>query len=465
MNTERRVYTPREYQGPITNHIIENPRCGVWAGMGLGKTVATLTAIDILRMVGEITKPVLVVAPLRVARTTWPDEVEKWEHLKDMVVVPILGNETQRAMALRKPAHVYTINYDNLVWLLNFLDGKWPFSMVVADESTKLKGFRLKQGTKRAKALARVAHAKCDRFVNLTGTPAPNGLADLWGQTWFLDAGQRLGRTFTAFSERWFRTSYDGYGMEPMEHSQPEIENKLRDLCLSLRAEDYFDIKLPIENKIYADMPPPARALYLDMEREMFMQLEGHEVEAFNAASRTMKCLQLANGAAYVGEGAKEWKEVHNAKLDALEEIIEEAAGMPVLVAYHFKSDLERLTARFKSGRVLDKNPKTMKDWNAGKIPLLFAHPASAGHGLNLQDGGNILAFFSLNWNLEEHQQIIERIGPTRQLQSGHNRPVFIHYIMAANTVDDMIFERLRGKKSVQDILLEAMRRYEEKAG
>lgn len=465
MNTERRVYTPREYQGPITNHIIENPRCGVWAGMGLGKTVATLTAIDILRMVGEITKPVLVVAPLRVARTTWPDEVEKWEHLKDMVVVPILGNETQRAMALRKPAHVYTINYDNLVWLLNFLDGKWPFSMVVADESTKLKGFRLKQGTKRAKALARVAHAKCDRFVNLTGTPAPNGLADLWGQTWFLDAGQRLGRTFTAFSERWFRTSFDGYGMEPMEHSQPEIENKLRDLCLSLRAEDYFDIKLPIENKIYVDMPPPARALYLDMEREMFMQLEGHEVEAFNAASRTMKCLQLANGAAYVGEGAKEWKEVHNAKLDALEEIIEEAAGMPVLVAYHFKSDLERLQKRFPKGRVLDKNPKTMKDWNAGKIPLLFAHPASAGHGLNLQDGGNILAFFSLNWNLEEHQQIIERIGPTRQLQSGHNRPVFIHYIMAANTVDDMIFERLRGKKSVQDILLEAMRRYEEKAG
>lgn len=460
MKDERREYTPREYQGPITNHILDNPRCGVWAGMGLGKTVATLTAIDTLFMVGEITKPVLVVAPLRVARTTWPDEVEKWEHLKDMLVVPILGNETQRAMALRKPAHVYAINYDNLVWLLNHLDGKWPFSMVVADESTKLKGFRLKQGTKRAKALARVAHAKCDRFVNLTGTPAPNGLVDLWGQTWFLDAGQRLGRTFSGFSDRWFRTSYDGYGLEPMEHSQAEIEDKLRDLCLSLRAEDYFDIKLPIENKIYVDMPPPARALYLDMEREMFMQLEGHEVEAFNAASRTMKCLQLANGAAYVGEGAKEWKEVHNAKLDALEEIIEEAAGMPVLVAYHFKSDLERLTARFKQGKVLDKNPKTMKDWNAGKIPLLFAHPASAGHGLNLQDGGNILAFFSLNWNLEEHQQIIERIGPTRQLQSGHNRPVFIHYIMAANTVDDMIFERLRGKKSVQDILLEAMRQY-----
>jgi len=461
--TERRDYTPRAYQGPITDHIIDNPRCGVWAGMGLGKTVATLTAIDLLFLTGEITKPVLVVAPLRVARTTWPDEVEKWNHLKNMTVVPVLGNETQRAMALRKPAHVYTINYDNLVWLLDYLNGEWPFSMVVADESTKLKGFRLRQGTKRAKALARVAHAKCDRFVNLTGTPAPNGLVDLWGQTWFLDAGQRLGRTFQAFSDRWFRTSYDGYGLEPMPHSQAEIEGKLRDLCLSLRAEDYFDIKKPIENKIYVDMPPPARALYLDMEREMFMQLEGHEVEAFNAASRTMKCLQLANGAAYVDEKATMWKEVHAAKLDALEEIIEEAAGMPVLVAYHFKSDLARLQARFKQGKVLDKNPKTMKDWNAGKIPLLFAHPASAGHGLNLQDGGNILAFFSLNWNLEEHQQIIERIGPTRQLQAGYNRPVFIHYIMAANTVEDMIFERLQGKKSVQDILLEAMRRYEEK--
>lgn len=470
--TARRKYEPREYQGPITNHIIDNPRCGVWAGMGLGKTVATLTAIDALYMVGEIKKPVLVVAPLRVANTTWPDEVAKWEHLKKMVVVPIaLGpngkgaNETQRAMALRKPAHVYTINYDNLVWLLNHLDGKWPFSMVIADESTKLKGFRLKQGTKRAKALARVAHAKCDRFVNLTGTPAPNGLVDLWGQTWFLDAGQRLGRTFTAFSDRWFRTSWDGYGIEPMPHSQAEIENKLKDLCLSLRAEDYFDIKKPIENKIYVELPPPARALYLDMEREMFMQIQGHEVEAFNAASRTMKCLQLANGAAYIGEGAKEWKEVHAAKLDALEDVIEEAAGMPVLVAYHFTSDLARLKARFKKGRVLDKNPKTMKEWNEGKIPLMFAHPASAGHGLNLQDGGNILVFFSLNWNLEEHQQIIERIGPTRQMQAGYNRPVFIHYIMAGQTVDDMIFERLQGKKSVQDILLEAMRRYEEKAG
>lgn len=469
-----RPFVPHVYQDLIIEHIIEHPRCGIWAGMGMGKTASTLTAIDTLKNVlGEINKPVLVVAPLRVANTTWPDEVKEWDHLKHMVVVPIAldprggdkgANETQRAMALRRPADVYTINYDNLVWLLKYLGNDWPFSMVIADESTKLKGFRLKQGTKRAQALARVAHAKCDRFVELTGTPAPNGLVDLWGQSWFLDAGQRLGRSFTAFSSRWFRTSYDGFGLEPMPHSQKEIEDKLRDICLSLRAEDYFDIQEPIRVPVKVTLPPKARALYMDMEREMFVQLEGHEVEAFNAASRTMKCLQLANGAAYVDEGAKTWKEVHDAKLDALEQIIEESGGMPVLVAYHFRSDLERLKARFKQGRVLDKNPKTLKDWNAGKIPLLFAHPASAGHGLNLQHGGNILVFFSLNWNLEEHQQIIERIGPMRQLQSGYNRAVWIYYIIAEDTVDGMVLERLEGKKDVQDILLEAMRRYRETA-
>ena len=213
-------------------------------------------------------------------------------------------------------------------------------------------------------------------------------------------------------------------------------------------------------NDIMVTLPPKARKHYKDMEKEMFTSLDsGHEVEAFNAAAKTQKCLQIANGAMYVGEGAVDWRELHKAKIEALDSILEEAAGMPVLVAYNFKSDLARLLKAFPQGRHLDKNPQTIRDWNAGKIPVMFAHPASAGHGLNLQDGGNILVFFAVNWNLEEHLQIIERIGPTRQMQAGHDRPVFIHRILAKGTVDELVLERLETKREVQDILMDAMKR------
>jgi SNF2 family DNA or RNA helicase len=468
VETKRRVYIPRSHQTKITNHILNNKRGAIFAGMGTGKTVATLTAIDILQITGYEERPTLVIAPLRVALTTWPDEVAKWDHLKNMKIVPIIGNETQRAMALRQKADVYTINYDNIVWLMDYLNGEWPFGMVVADESTKLKGFRLKQGAKRAKALARVAHSKVTRFINLTGTPAPNGLIDLWGQTWFIDAGQRLGRTFSAFVDRWFGEGYDGYSLRPLPHAQTEIEAKLKDICLSVDAD--LQVDEPIRNPIKIKMPKKAREIYDDMEREMFAQINGEEVEAFHAAARTMKCLQLANGAAYItteedramGRTPSRYEVVHDEKLHALEDVIEEAAGMPVLVAYHFRSDLERLKKHFPKGRELDKDPQTIKDWNAGKIPVMFAHPASAGHGLNLQDGGNILVFFSVNWNLEEHQQIIERIGPMRQAQSGHKRPVFIHYLLVENTVDYMVLDRLTSKKEIQDILLEALKQRKE---
>jgi len=329
---------------------------------------------------------------------------------------------------------------------------------VVADEATKLKGFRLRQGGKRAQALASVAHTKVKRFINLTGTPSPNGLEDLWGQTWFLDGGERLGRTFTAFRERWFQKSFDGYGSIALPSAQGEMQDRLRDICLTIDAKDYFDLDEPIVNNIYIDLPIRARELYQDMEKQMFMELEGHEVEAFNAAARTGKCLQIANGAAYIDD-KQNWKEVHDAKLQALEEIIEEAAGAPVLVAYHFKSDLARILHTFPQARSLDANPSTIKEWNEGRIPVLLAHPASAGHGLNLQDGGNILVFFGHNWNLEERLQVIERIGPVRQKQAGHDRPVFIHNIIARDTVDEMVIERVETKREVQDILLAAMKR------
>lgn len=463
MNSTRLKFTPRAWQPPIIRHIFDKPRNAVFAGMGLGKTTSAMTALDALYTMGDITGPTLVIAPLRVATSTWPDEAKKWEHLRHIDVQPVVGNPQQRRQALgNKNASVFSINYENLPWLIEYLDSQrkpWPFAKVIADEATKLKGFRLRQGTQRARAIATVAHKYVDRWTNLTGTPAPNGLKDLWGQTWFIDAGERLGRTFSAFESRWFRQSRDGFNIEPMPFAQEQIEARLKDICLSLDIRDYVDIAEPITSTVYVDLPPKARRLYDEMEKKMYTQINGHEVEAFNAASRTMKCLQLANGAAYVGENSEKWEEVHDAKIQALESIVEEANGAPVLVAYHFKSDLARLHRAFPKGRHLDANVETIQAWNAGKIQVLFAHPASAGHGLNLQDGGNILVFFGHNWNLEEYQQIIERIGPTRQLQAGHNRPVFIYHIVARDTVDELVMARRESKREVQDLLLEAMKR------
>ena len=477
MQSEKRQFSPRAYQQSITDHILDIPRCGVFVPMGMGKSISTLNALNTLEMVEP--GPTLVIAPLRVAQSTWPDEAVKWAHLSHVEVVPIVGSVKAREAAPRRAfgfsASVFTINYENLAWLGKTLDAwgkRWPFGKVVADESTKLKSWRgsvqtskkgneftRSGGASRPRALAEVAFTRVDRFIELTGTPSPNGLQDLWGQAWFLDQGQRLGRTFTAFSQRWFRPKYNGYGVEPLPHAQVEIEDKMRDICVSLDPRDWFDLREPIKNVIKVELPARARSLYRDMEREMFMQIGEHDVEAFSAAARTMKCLQLANGAAYVGENAEKWVEVHDAKIAALESIVEEAAGMPVLVAYHFRSDLARLRKAFPSARQLDKDPETIRLWNAGKVPLLLAHPASAGHGLSLQDGGNILVFFGLNWNLEEHLQIIERIGPTRQMQAGYDRPVFIHYIVAHDTIDELALARIDTKREVQDLLLEAMKR------
>jgi SNF2 family DNA or RNA helicase len=452
------IFSPRDYQGDIIRHIVENRRCAIWAGMGTGKSASTLTALDALDLI-EVVYPALVIAPLRVAASVWPDEVGKWDHLRHLRVSPIVGNVSERIRALREPAEIYTVNYENLPWLVEHLGGGWRFPTVVADESTKLKGFRLRQGTQRARALGSVAHDRIERFIELTGTPAPNGLADLWGQSWFLDAGSRLGRTHSAFTDRWFRLKYDGYGLEPLAHAQGEIQTRLADLCLTITAADYFDLPPLIENEIKVDLPAPARRIYRDMEQAMFAQIEGHDVEAFNAAAKTNKCLQLANGAAYVDDRGT-WKEVHDAKLAALEDIVEEAAGAPVLVAYQFRSDLARILKKFgKAARHLDSDPETLRDWNAGKIPILVAHPASAGHGLSLQYGGHILAYFSSGWNLEEDQQILERIGPTRQAQSGLNRAVHVHRIVARDTVDELVAVRRQSKADVQQILLDYMKR------
>ena len=460
------IFTPREYQDIIIDHTSQRSRSAVWAGMGMGKTAASLSYIQRLEMQG-VNTPKLVLAPLLVAKTSWPDEAEKWSNLSDMRVVPVVGTEKERRRLLRCDANVFVTNYESIPWLVDYYSDRWPFETVIADEATRLKGFRTRQGSMRMQALAQVAHRKVRHFVELTGTPSPNGLKDLWGQMWFLDKGERLGASYRAFSDRWFSASRDGYGLKPHDFSGDEIHKKIHDLCVTVNPADWFDLEDPIVTDRYVDLPGRAQALYDKMEKDCFFKLEGHEVEAFHAAARTQKLLQLANGAVYVDPlveddndpRAKLTKVVHDVKIQALESIIAEANGMPVLVSTSFKSDIARLLKAFPKGEKLtSKNGvEVMGRWNKGGIPLLFAHPASAGHGLNLQFGGNILVYFAQTWNLEHQQQILERIGPVRQMQAGLDRPVFVYRIIARGTVDELVIARTDGKRDVQDVLLEAM--------
>lgn len=459
-----KTYAPLPYQKPMNAHVLSVPRCALFAPMGSGKTVTTLTAVDALYCCGDITARTLVLGPKRVVVSTWPTEAKKWEHLSELEVVAAAGTARERLAALRSDAPVVCTNYDNLPWLIEQYKGKaWPFEMVVADESTRLKSFRLRQGGQRAQALATVAHKQVKRWLNLTGTPAPNGLKDLWGQTWFLDKGLRLGHSYDAFKSRWFKPDWSGFGIEPLPFAQEQIEERLRDICLTVDLSEYFDVAKPIVRTISVELPATAMKLYRQFEKEMFMELGEHEVEAFNAAAKSVKCLQLANGAAYLdgtdAEGQRNWHPVHDAKLEALDSLCNELAGAPLLVAYHFKSDLARLRKAFPKARVLDDKPQTIVEWNAGKIDMLLLHPASAGHGLNLQDGGCNIVFFGHWWDAEQYEQACERIGPLRQRQSGHPRPVTIYHIVARGTLDEAVVERRTTKCSVQQALLNAMKR------
>lgn len=450
-------------------HFGNVPRGALFAKPGMGKTIMVLTFLDLLHNVWGEDRPTLVLGPKRVAQHVWPDEVKKWEHLRGLDVVSITGSADERSRALKLDAPVYATNYDNLVWLRDhFKRGgrAWPFATVVADESTRLKCFRVKQGGVRAQALAQFAHNEVDRWINLTGTPAPNGLIDLWGQTWFLDAGARLGRTFKSFEDRYFawkraadafKKGKDGIKQTVLPHSDALIHEKLADICLTLDPKDWFDMRDPVVSVIEVDLPSSAAAKYKEFERELFMQLDGNDIEAFSAAAKTMKCLQLANGAVYLEDG-KTWVDVHGAKLEALESLVEENGGEPVLTAYHFKSDLARLKAHFPDGLDLSTDAG-MADAKAGKGRVWFGHPAGMGHGVDgLQEHCATVAFFGHWWDLEQHDQFIERVGPMRQLQAGKDRAVTVHYIVARNTIDEVVVERRESKGEVQDLLLNYMK-------
>lgn len=475
------IFTPRQYQELIIRFGLDHARGNVFSGMGTGKSVSVIAIYDILRTLGEARR-MCVIAPKRVALSTWPAEIEKWHeafgHLK---IAAAVGTPEQRLAAVRSSPDILCINYDSIEWLIEGYGDRWPFDMVAADESTRLKGLRVGtkvsvkgnefvsgQGAKRARSLADIAHKKVRRWLNLTGSPAPNGIIDLWGQQWFIDGGQRLGRSFTDFERRFFRTfQVEGYTRwEPKGHAQREVEDLMRDCSISIDARDWFPIKEPIESRIMIDLPPKARAAYDRMQSELFAQIEREgldrvAVEAHSNGGKAGKCLQIANGTVYHED--REWVEVHREKLDALESVLEEANGESVLIRYTHIPDRERILKAFgkrrKPVRFLDAKGEAQRDWDAGKCHLL-CHAKSAGHGLNLQLGGRILCDYSQDYDLEHDEQIIERIGPTRQMQAGLDRSVFRRRIVARDTLEETaVLPRLAEKITVQEAFKRAMRK------
>lgn len=454
----------------MMEHIAEHPRCAVYAAMGSGKTSAVLHALQGIGLLGD--GPALILGPKRVTVGVgdedfgvWAAEAGKWDSFGEEVI-PIRGTQTQRFQAMAKRALFYSINYEQLTWLVAYHGRNWPYRTIIADESTRLKGMRLKQGGERTRELSKAAWLpQVERFIELTGTPCPNGLKDMWGPFWYLDKGERLGRTFEAFKQRWFQRSWDGYGIEPLNFAQEQIQDRIRDIAITIDPRDYgLKLDAVIETDIVVDLPSRARDIYREMEKRMFVELEHalgtHEIEAVNAAGRTNKCLQIANGFIFHhAEGQGSWAHVHDAKLQALESIAEEANGMPLLVSVQFQPDFKMIKKAFPKALHIDET--TRKEWDAGRVPMMLVHPASAGHGLDLQLGSNILVDYSSGWNLEYDDQVIERIGPMRQYQAGLDRPVYRYRIMAHDTTDYLVKERRATKRSVQDILLDAMKRRE----
>lgn len=460
-----KVFRPRAYQKRIIDFILTHARGAVYAGMGMGKTSSTLAALEKLKKTDPAAFPVLILAPLRVAVSTWPQEILKWEF--NLSCVCITGTPARRRKLLDEKADIYTANYEQIPWLVSTLGAAWPFKTVIADESTRLKSFRL-GGSKvsRARALAAPAWTRVTRFIELTGTPASNGLIDLWGQMWFIDRGARLGRSFHAFACAYFdayQVGMSAYAIryEPREGSDKKIQERIKDVSVSLSAADYFDIQQPLVIPVRVQLPEKAAGFYKTLRRDLLVAVsETEDVTAVNAAALSSKCLQCASGAVYDSVGAV--VALHDEKLKALDSIIEEASGAPVLVAYHWQFSAAAILRKYgKQARTLDKNPETIAAWNRGEVPVLIANPAAAGHGLNLQDGGNILVIFDEWWDLEQYLQVVERIGPTRQYQAGHPRPVYVYHIITEGTLDPVVLSRLQSKRKVQDLLLEYLKNQE----
>lgn len=443
-------YTPWPYQRAATDWILKHKNCGLFLEMGLGKTVVTLTAVKTLLEDFEVTK-VLVIAPLRVAATVWAEECRKWDHLQGLRCSKVLGSEAERLTALRVDADIYIINRENVAWLVNYAAKckRWPFDMLVIDELSSFKSPK----AERFKALRRVLSV-VSRVVGLTGTPSPNGLLDLWSQIYLLDQGERLGKFVTRYRDQYFRPDKRNgaivYSWALRPGGEQEIYKRIGDICMSMKAEDYLTMPERIDINHVVKLPEAAQRAYDTMERDLVLPLVGEAITAQNAAVLTGKLLQLANGQIYTTE--RNYQEFHHAKLDALEDLLEAANGQPVLVYYMFQADAARIMHRFPQARQLFTSDD-VNDWNAGTVPLMIAHPASAGHGLNLQAGGHIIVWYGLTWSLELYQQANARL-----YRQGQGCPVTIYHVITAGTVDEDVLKVLTGKAVKQDALIDAVK-------
>jgi SNF2 family DNA or RNA helicase len=481
LSNVRKVLTPanlRAYQWRAIRFVQHTLNAALFLDMGLGKTVSVLTLIKwLLLRPQDGVRTWLVVAPLRVVHGVWRQEAAKWTHTQDVVFSVVHGNEKRRRAALEAPAHVYLINPEGLVWLIEMMHrlkldkpGLWPFDGLCVDESSMFKSSQ----TKRWKKLATVLHLFKRRLI-LTGTPTPNSLLELWPQIYLLDMGERLGNSFYRFRERFFKSENihnEHARMVPRRGTQRRMEDMVNDIVLRLDAADWLQLppliglsqQLGGPGDVVVDMPDAAMEQYQELEKEMFLELLTSDVEAISAAALSQKCHQFANGALYGDHrdtGDKTWEPVHDAKLDALEEIVDECGG-PLLVCYQFRHDLARLKARFK--RFADVSTMDVKqfeqEWNSGRWPGALVHPRSAGHGSNWQDGGTDIAFFSLTWSKEQIDQVVARIGPTRQAQAGRTKPVKAYRIITRGTVDEVIIDSNALKDRTQRGLLNALRDY-----
>lgn len=449
LNSGRCEYHPHEYQTHCTEFILENKSAGLFLDMGLGKSVITLTAlVDLLHDRFEVSK-VLVIAPLRVANTTWLNEVFKWDHLKELKVSKVLGSKKDRTMALYKKADIYTINRENVPWLVEFYKNEWPFEMVIIDELSSFKS----PSAKRFRALKKVRH-KIKRIVGLTGTPAPNGLLDIWSQIYLLDGGERLGRTYSGYRGRYFHPQKYINGGIPTDYAlnddaEEKIYNKISDICISMKALEYLEMPEIIFNKVEVELSEKEMKIYRQLERDLLLPLEDSDVDAANAAVLSNKLLQMSGGTVYDEYG--DVHQIHDRKLDTLEDLIEASNGKPVLIYYGFKHERDRIKKQFDTGDI--NTSEDIAKWNRGEMKIALCHPASAGHGLNLQEGGSTIIWFGITWSLELYQQANARLW-----RQGQKSTVVIHHILAKDTIDQRVMMALDNKNTGQNALIEAVK-------
>lgn len=462
-------FVPHDYQRYCITRILQSNALALLLDMGLGKTVITLTAINDLRYNRFQVRRCLVIAPKKVAEDTWTREQDKWDHLRLLKIVPVLGSQTKRIRALNSPGDIFVTNRENVQWLVDYYRNDWPFDMVVIDEISSFKSHQ----AKRFKALKSV-RGHIERIIGLTGTPTPNGLTDLWAQIYLLDEGQRLGKTITEYRNNYFtpasRNATTIFSYEPLIGAEEEIHDRLRDICISLSAKDYLTLPPCISNVRYIKLDAKAQKAYDTMERTKVLEMQDQTLDAGTAAVLANKLLQLGNGAVYYTEETytedelitdKKVMEVHDNKIEAFKELVEANAGQHMLVFYNFQHDRDRILKCLEKSWLRVGLLKTAEDisrWNDGDIDILLAHPASAAYGLNLQDGGNHVVWFGLNWSLELYQQANARL-----FRQGQKHTVFIHHLVVVGSVDEDVLAALGKKEEGQTALLEALKARVEK--